>query len=222
MLTASRGDKYGPSFSPDGKTVAFSLNHSGRYDHYLVPAAGGAAERVGEDGGQASGWRPDGQYLVGNSVDGRLILIDVAGRQMTNLLAIKDRWFFGIGFSPDGRFVRFAEGVSGQFRAFQAPFQGKTMAPESSWSALPDIGGSLSPDGTLSYDLSNRDGFNCIWAQPVDRVTLRPVGDPRPIYHSHVGSRVSITGFSIAHDRMILTLAEVTSNIWMATWKGGW
>jgi hypothetical protein len=51
----------------------------------------------------------------------------------------------------------------------------------------------------------------------VDRVAQRPVGDPRPIYHSHVGPRVGIDDFAIARERMILTLAEMTSNIWMAT-----
>ena len=42
----------------------------------------------------------------------------------------------------------------------------------------------------------HRDGFYCVWAQRVDRVTKRPVGDPRPIYHSHVGPRVSITSLA--------------------------
>jgi len=222
QLTASRTDKYAPSFSPDGKTVSFSVNQAGKYSHYLIPAAGGAAELVGEDGGQARGWSPDSHYLIGNSVDGRLILIDVAARRMTNLLAIKNRTFLGIGFSPDGGSIRFVEVTDGTLRALQAPFRNGTMAPENAWSVLPGLNSWESPDETMSYNFSKRDGFNCIWAQRVDRVTKRPVGDPRPIYHSHVGPRVAITGLSIARERMILTLAEVTSNIWMATWKGGW
>jgi hypothetical protein len=103
----------------------------------------------------------------------------------------------------------------------QAPFQGETMAPESAWSARPDIG-VLSPDETFSYAVSPRDGFSCIWAQRVDRATKRPVGEPHPVYHSHVGPRVQIAGIAIAADRMILTLAQVTSNVWTATWRNGW
>ncbi len=217
QLTASREDKYEPSFSPDGKTVSFSTYQAGTFKHYLIPAAGGAAEPIPGDGGRASGWSPDGKYVLGNSADGRLILIDVAARRMINLLAIENRSFGGIGFSPDGRSIWFGEGE----RALQAPFQGTTMPPESAWSPLPDFGW-LSPDQTMSYSFSRRDGFGCIWAQRVDRVTKRSVGDPRPIYHSHVGPRVGITSRAIARERMILTLAEVTSNIWMASWKGGW
>ena len=40
QLTASREDKYEPSFSPDGKSVSFSANQAGTYNHYLIPAAG--------------------------------------------------------------------------------------------------------------------------------------------------------------------------------------
>jgi len=211
-LTASREDKYAPSFSPDGKSVSFSSNRDGRYDHYLMLAAGGVAEMIAEDGGQATGWSPDGKYLIGNSVDGRLILIDVAARRRIDLLAIKGRWFFGIGFSLDGRWIQFWE--SGRPATLKAPFQGETMAPESAWSELPDLG-ALSPDGMLSYDVSDRDGFNCIWAQRVDRVTKRPVGAPLPIYHSH-GVRLSVSGVIVGRERMIFTLAERTGNIWMA------
>jgi hypothetical protein len=174
--------------------------------------------------------------VIGNSVDGRLILIDVAARRMIDLLAIKGRWFFAKGFSPDGRSIWFWEvrGIGGPdgstqsasggyvpARTYTAPFQGETMAPESAWSTRPDIG-ELSPDGMLSYHLWNRDGFNCVWAQRVDRVTLRPVGDPRPIYHSHLGVRLAVTGISIGRERMIFDLAERTGNIWMAEWKRGW
>jgi Tol biopolymer transport system component len=235
-LTDSRVDKFGPSFSPDGRSVAFSANQGGKYNHYLIPAAGGAAERIGEDGGQARGWSLDGQYLIGNSVDGRLILIDVAARRMIDLLAIKGRWFYGIGFLPDGHSIWFWEGrgiggtdggaqsASGGYvrrRTYTAPFQGETMAPESAWSELPGFG-ELSPDGMLSYNLSNRDGFTCVWAQRVDRVTMRPVGGPRPIYHSHVGVRLGVRLISIGRERMIFDLAERTGNIWMAEWKRGW
>ena len=218
-LTASRVDKFTPSFSPDAKSVSFSAYQAGKWNHYLTPFVGGAAEMICEDGGQATGWSPDGRYLIGNSVDGRLLLIDVASRRRIDLLATKGRWFFGRSFSPDGRWIWFWE-LGRPPRVLKAPFQGETMAPESTWSELPDLG-ELSPDGTLSYGVSDRDGFNCIWAQPVDRVTKRPVGAPLPIYHSH-GVRLSVASISIGRERMIFTLAERTGNIWMAEWKSRW
>jgi Tol biopolymer transport system component len=56
-----------------------------------------------------------------------------------------------------------------------APFAGKGSIPESAWI---DIGvlGLWSPDGKLIYDISNRDGYPCIWAQRLDAATKRRVG----------------------------------------------
>jgi Tol biopolymer transport system component len=218
-LTASRGEKFTPIFSPDGKSVSF-------VDQgilYLTPSAGGAAEMIGEDGGIVTDWSSDGKYLFGNTEDHRLFLIDVASRRRIELLPIKGRWFASRRFSKDGRWIWFAEDAS-PLRLLKAPFQGETMAPESTWLEFPEFSAyksAWSPDETLSYDISNRDGFNCVWAQRVDPLTKRPVAPPIPIYHSHE-VRLEIGSVCIGRDRMIFTLAERTGNIWMAEWKGGW
>jgi hypothetical protein len=178
---------------------------------------------IGEDGGQVTGWSPDGKYLLGNTEDHRLFLIDVASRRRIELLAIKGRWFVSGRFSTDGHWMWFSEGTSLP-RLLRAPFQGETMAPESTWSAFPEFSAydsAWSPDETLSYDISDRDGFNCVWAQRVDALTKRPVGPSIPIYHAH-GVRLNVPNFMIGRERMIFTLTERTGNIWMATWKGGW
>jgi len=78
----------------------------------------------------------------------------------------------------------------------------------------------FSPDMTMSYSLSDRDGYTCLWARRVDPVTKRPVGEPRPIHHSHVGSRLRITGFAVGRDRIFFGLAETTGNVWLANWSG--
>jgi len=57
-----------------------------------MPFARGAAETICEDSGRATGWSSDGKYLLGNTEDHRLFLIDVASRRRIELLAIKGRW----------------------------------------------------------------------------------------------------------------------------------
>ena len=94
------------------------------------------------------------------------------------------------------------------------------MAPESTWSDIASIF-VVSPGGSLSYDISDRDGFDCVWAQRLDRATERAVGAPLPIYHAH-GARQSVGGVAIGRGRLILTLSERTGNIWMAEWTGRW
>jgi Tol biopolymer transport system component len=221
VLTASRGDKYSPRFSPDATKVSFATHRDKKWDIYLVPATGGLAEMICEDCGQATGWSPDSRYLIGNSVDGRLFLVEVASHRRIDLLALSGRWFAGGTFSPDGRWITFLE-LSLLWREYIAPFQGETPAPESAWISVLTELNYWSPDGTLVYGVSGHDGFNCIWAQRVDRATKRPVGSPLPIYHSH-GARLTVGGWiSLGREKMVFDMAERTGNVWMAQWKSRW
>jgi tricorn protease len=60
------GHESGPTFSPDGKWVAFSASYDGNRDVFVVPAAGGEPKRLtwhpGQDG--ATGWTPDGKRVL--------------------------------------------------------------------------------------------------------------------------------------------------------------
>ncbi|HYW67728.1 MAG TPA: PDZ domain-containing protein [Candidatus Dormibacteraeota bacterium] len=60
------GHESHPSFSPDGKWIAFSGNYDGNRDVYVMPAEGGAPTRLtwhpGED--DAVGWTPDGKRVL--------------------------------------------------------------------------------------------------------------------------------------------------------------
>jgi Tol biopolymer transport system component/predicted Ser/Thr protein kinase len=220
-LTASRMDKYNPHFSADGRKVSFAAHREGKWDIYLVPATGGAAEMICEDCGQATGWSPDGKYLIGNSVGGRLYLVEVASRRRIDLVALSGRWFAGGTFSPDGRWITFLE-VGLPPREHIAPFQGETSAPEKDWVSILNELDEWSPDGSLVYGVSDHDGFNCIWAQRVDRATKRPVGSPLPIFHSHGARRTVFSGISLGREKMVFDMTERTGNIWMAQSKGRW
>jgi len=220
-LTASRVDKFAPGFSPDGMKLSFAAHRDNKWDVYLMPVTGGVAEMICEDCGQATGWSPDGRYLTGNHLDGRLYLLEVASRRRIDLLGLSGRWFNGGAFSPDGRWITFQE-HSLPRREWIAPFQGETLSPESAWfSVLAELSG-WSPGGTLVYGASDHDGFNCIWAQRLDRATKRPIGPPIPIFHSHTARLTVYTGVSVGRERIVFTMAERTSNIWMAQFKGRW
>jgi len=220
-LTASPGDKYSPRFSPDARKVSFSANQTGKWHIYVVPAAGGAAEvtcgGANEDCGAVGGWSPDGRYLIGNSVDGRLHLVEVASHRRIDLVALSPRRFCCGGFSPDGRWIKFHGGDRVHF----ALFQGEIPPPESSWVSWDWNWIALSPDGTLAYGPYDHDGFSCIGAQRLDRATMRPVGARFPIFHAHA-ARLKVDWIWVGPGRMLLVTAERTGNIWMAEWKGGW
>jgi Tol biopolymer transport system component len=211
MLTASRVEKFEPHFSPDGTKVSFSAVPN--WDVYLVSTNGGAAETICRRCGEMTGWSPDGRYLIGNPLEGQLILAEVASRRRIDLLALSRRWFAGGSFSPDGRWITFQDVTKGWERI--APFQGETPAPESVWTSVSSELREWSPDGTVVYGRSDHDGFNCIWAQRLDRATKHPVGPLLPIFHAH-RARLGIDGCSVGKKMIVFSMTERISNIWMA------
>jgi len=220
ILTASRPSKYQPSFSPDSTTVSFAEHEGLRWDIHLAPSAGGASEMICEDCGQATGWSPDGKYIVGNSVAGTLFLVEVASRRRIDLISVrsKGRWFAGGQFSPDGRWMTFLDAT----RRLEviAPFEGETPAAESTWITVMAELRQWSPDGAIVYGPSSAGGSDYLWAQRLDRGAKRPIGDPFQMFQSH-GARTLYAGAhsSVGRDRIVFTLAERAGSIWMAEWR---
>jgi serine/threonine protein kinase/Tol biopolymer transport system component len=224
-LTASRTDKYEPRFSPDGSRVSFSScenNKNNEWTIYVVAASGGIPERVCEDCGEANAWSPDGKRIIGNRLEGQSWILDIASRRKSDLLATR-QWTAPISLSPDNRWLSFV--------AFSqidvAPYQGERPIEESAWIPIIDgagYGWVWSRDGNLLYNVSGRDGFNCIWGLRVDAATKRPVGALFPVFHSH-NARISLsnqpTGSTLAvgGDKMLFNMTEHLGNIWMAEWK---
>lgn len=127
VLTSGDYDEESPSWSPDGRFIAFVSNHEKDPDRvensdvFVIEAKPGAQARklttfVGNDGGRPS-WSPDGQYLAYLQDDeprysaydlNKLAVVPVAGGQPRLLTAALDRAVQGpIVWSPDGRTLTF-------------------------------------------------------------------------------------------------------------------
>jgi hypothetical protein len=80
-----------------------------------------------------------------------------------------------------------------------------------------------SPDGRTIYFLSDRDGFQCIWAQRVDLATAQPIKSPIAVAHFHHARQIIQSpsgyagdiGLSVAKDSLVLMIAERHANIWL-------
>jgi tricorn protease len=68
-LTAQKGQKSSPHFSPDGQWIAFSANYDGTQSVYVLPTQGGSPRRLTyhpyED--SVRGWTPDGKHILFSS-----------------------------------------------------------------------------------------------------------------------------------------------------------
>jgi eukaryotic-like serine/threonine-protein kinase len=131
-------------------------------------------------------------------------------------------------WSPDGQWITFFASIQGKTKTivYVAPFTGDRGPDERAWIQITsdstlDSRPRWSPDGNWLYTLSDRDGYTCIWATPLDRRTKRPTGQPVAVFHSH-GVRRSLRNanwvtqeLSVARDKIIFGLGEITGNIWM-------
>ena len=103
--------------------------------------------------------------------------------------------------SPDGRLLAFRRGVSGGDAIMVAPLGAEQPVPPRAWIELvaPEADArpcGWSPDGTLVYCVSGRDGTRCLYAQRVDRTSGTPIGEPFVVRHFH-GVRTSFIADSM-------------------------
>jgi Tol biopolymer transport system component len=67
-----------PSFSPDGKWLAYANNETGRQEVYIQPFPSGAGRwQVSTAGGLRPNWRKDGKELYFLSTDQQIMAVDV-------------------------------------------------------------------------------------------------------------------------------------------------
>ena len=162
-------------------------------------------------------------------------LLEVASGAKTDLLQHPDYVILRSNFSPDDRWIAFcAIDKSNKSRIFITRFRASTPPDRNEWveattadasflraGAVGDNSPHWSPDGTLIYFTSDRDGFLCLWAQRLDPATKKPVGSAFPVYHLHSARRslgnvvIFFQQISVAKDKLVFPLNERTANIWM-------
>ena len=142
-----------PAVSPDGKRVAFSLNHNSQMDLAVMPLEPGATPEVvwrGErfDQAQTPCFSPDGKQIVfsawtrGGYRD--LLLLDLASRQVTRLTHDRALDLDPL-FTRDGRWIIFSSDRTGIYNLYALEVEGGQL-----WQITNVLGGAFTPD--LSYD----------------------------------------------------------------------
>ena len=233
-----------PEITADGTRVCLHGRRGIEVAVYQIAATGGLAEKICDDCGRPWDWSPDGTKILYLIFEGRrgpnaaLGLIDIATRTQTDYIVSPTYNIARVRFSPDARWISFsaitrqptATDVAGT-RVVVAPFRPGAPPREEEWisitphRAFSQDKSRWSPDGNLLYFVSDVDGFRCIWAQRLEPITKRPVGDPLEVHHSHSARRslmnVRIPLFfelSLTADRLFFNMSETTGNIWMAEW----
>jgi eukaryotic-like serine/threonine-protein kinase len=227
-----------PMISADGTKVAYQVVESEKRRSLYLLSVGpegqpGAAKKVCEDSGNLSDLSPDGEKLIYyQDAAGGIILVEAGTGGKVQLLQKHRHYAADPRFSPDARWIAFhvlSSAVSRQI--FIAPVRLDGGSAEAEW--IPVTDGSAmdrlaawSPDGSVLYFISERDGFRCIWARRLDPAK-KPLGSILPVYHFHTARRamstlpnVNLARLSVARDKIVFSLLDRTGNIWMTKLGG--
>ena len=225
--------------SPDGKFVTYRVGYSTETarasDTFKIRISDGRVEKLCEHCGSVSDWSPSGNFLVGYfrsraaeaaGLNAAVTLTDLRSGKSRIIFANQPDW----RFSPDERWLAFHNSSRGgvdRRQVFVAPFPAKGQIREEQLIPITDgsdnsFRAAWSGGGELVYYISDRDGYRCIYAQPVDPKTKRPEGPAREVYHQH-SARLSMRpignsgdlGLSVARDKIAVAMAETTSEIWI-------
>jgi dipeptidyl aminopeptidase/acylaminoacyl peptidase len=103
-----------PTWSPDGKSIAFISNMSGRNNLWLVPAKGGWPIQltVSDQRQTAPAWSPDGKWIAYQSdYDGDeqwdIFLVSPKTGKVVNLTQTREIAEINPTWSPDGRYLAY-------------------------------------------------------------------------------------------------------------------
>ena len=219
-----------PKVSHDGRRLAFTVvEGQGEIQQkasiYILSLDDMRFHNVLENGDWVWTWSPDDRYLLCKWGATRYAqLLDPASGRAREFLRDPNANLFQLTFSPDGRWVAFNQ-MSG---IFVAPYQGPDAIPKRDWMHI--TGGDFfddkprwSPDGSLIFFTSARDGSRCLWMQRLNPETKSPVGVPVPVHHLHFGRRsvanvgAALADIAVVRDGVILPQTELKGNVWMTT-----
>ena len=241
QLTDNKAWDGGPSWSPDGRRIAFTSNRhdnftaSQDFDIYVMNSDGSGVTRLTNSGGIGSSWSPDGRRVAfTSSRDGNFtssgnldIFVMNSDGSVVTRLTDNEALDSGPSWSPDGERIAFSSDREGDWEIFVMNADGSGVTRLTDNEAL-DSSPSWSPDGERIAFSSNRDGDWEIFVMNADgsgvtRLTDNSTNDTDPSW-SPDGRRIV---FLSEQDREIFVMNSDGSGVtrlaygWGPSWSPG-
>lgn len=165
QLTSTNGDWQSqmPSWSPDGRWVAFESDRDDGYSRIYVVSSAGGSPRVVADRGTGPAWSPDGRRIAYTSLGIAIVKPDGTGsRQVTT-----DWRDAGPAWSPDGRRLAFTSTRDGNAEIYVVNADGTGLRRLTTFDRVDDDP-AWSPDGRRIAFSRNTDGWGDIFVMDAD------------------------------------------------------
>jgi Tol biopolymer transport system component len=201
-----------PTWTPDGKRVAFAWWKAGPGNVWWMPWDGsGEMEQLtkGEFGHMAGSWTQDGKYLAlvenNPSTRGDILVLRMEDRKLIRFAATNASEAYP-EFSPDGRWLAYASDESGRFEIYLRPFPGNdrrlTISNQGGQAPL------WAPDGRELFYWNND-------YTKLMRVDISPgqdlsAGIPKVLFEFAAGHALGIRGYDITPDGRRFLIRERT------------
>ena len=163
------GDE-GPSWSPDGRKLAFNRRQKGSHGIYVMNADGSGERRLtatSSGGVLAGAWSPDGRKIAFMAQNRQIYVVNADGTGQRRLTRPSTFYYSAPAWSPDGRKIAYASVRAGNSEVFVMNADGsanRRLTPQPAGGHSP----AWSPDGRKITFLSGRDGNNEIYVMNAD------------------------------------------------------
>ena len=210
-LTNNPKADWDPSWSPDGKRIAFHSNREGRFNYeiYVMDADGGNLQSLTDNRNDDwdPSWSPDGERIVFSSsraghvedkfgITDEIYVMDADGGNQQRLTENRNNDWNPV-WSPDGERIAFAADRKGDFLKFDIYVMDadggnpQKLTNHRAWDSSP----SWSPDGERIAFTSEREGNYEIYVMDADGGNLQNLTN-NP--HSDFGPAWLNTPFSVS------------------------
>ncbi len=220
-ITITLESEHRGMISPDGSMVSFVRQEQDQVNLYVMDLVERRAKRLVEGVGSVFDWMPGGKRILYYTPPPiRWKTVDAeTGDQADVDLTHPEYQPAALRFSPDDEWLAFTLAVQPEWLLFISHIeQGQPTAHDGWIQITKDSVASRSwwsPDGNTLYFTDLRDGFRCLYAQPLEPATKKPQGSLKSIQHFH-GRVRPVAGGTRTSDRLYLRLSERKANIWLA------